>query len=120
MAFNRRVLEEAQDPRNPLVERAKFLAIVTSNLDEFVMVRVAGLYRQRESTADSSGLTPGQALDQVRTEIHRLVDDQYACWNNDIAPELQSHGLTIVMNPRGPRMIVKVCCVSTATVSNQP
>lgn len=97
MAFNRRVLEEAQDPRNPLVERAKFLAIVTSNLNEFIMVRVAQLYRQRESTTrDASGLTPGEALEQVRQDIDQLVEEQYRCFNDEIAPALSNHGMTLV------------------------
>ncbi|HXW06254.1 MAG TPA: hypothetical protein VD833_13535, partial [Vicinamibacterales bacterium] len=66
LAFNTRVLEEAQDPSNPVLERAKFASIAASNLDEFFMVRVAGLLREAEddATPDLAGLAPAQQLKQ--------------------------------------------------------
>ncbi len=90
LAFNRRVLEEAEDPGKPLIERAKFLAIVSSNLDEFTMVRLAEL---REEAAD-----PAQRplRRRVMAEVRRLVEDQYACWQGGVRPRLAEEGMTIV------------------------
>src|SRR5271170_6021910 len=85
MQFNRRVLEEALDPRNPLLERVKFLAITASNLDEFMEVRVAGLLQQAEQgrgEAGPDGLSPREVLTQLSESIHDFVKDQYACWRD--------------------------------------
>ena len=86
LQFNRRVLEEAADPGNPLLERVKFLAITASNLDEFVEVRVAGLLQQAEQRRGEigpDGLTPEQLLPQLTEELQQFVKDQYTCWRED-------------------------------------
>src|ERR1700738_2056250 len=79
LAFNERVLHEAGDPRVPLLERLKFLAIFASNLDEFFMVRVAGLRRQIASGAlhhTPDGLTPAEQLSAIRERVGLLLDDE--------------------------------------------
>src|SRR5262245_44777519 len=79
LAFNARVLHEALDPRTPLLERLKFLAIFSSNLDEFYMVRVAGLRRQVASGVvqpPPDGLTPQEQLARIRTEVGTLLVEQ--------------------------------------------
>src|ERR1700689_4750727 len=78
LQFQRRVLEEARDARNPLLERVKFLAILSSNLDEFFMVRVAGLLQQIENgvqDASIDGQQPGAQLAAIRTEVTCLIGD---------------------------------------------
>jgi polyphosphate kinase len=99
MQFNRRVLEEAEDPTNPLLERVKFLAITGSNLDEYVEIRQAGLMQRiedgyRETGYD--GLRPDESLAALTTEIHAFVDSQYACWNNQLLPELRKQGVRLL------------------------
>lgn len=82
LAFQRRVLEEAQDEANPLLERVKFLSIVGSNLDEFFMVRVAGLLNQVESgivDTGPDGMLPGQQLDAIREEYGRIMEEAHEC-----------------------------------------
>lgn len=97
LAFNRRVLEEASDLRNPLLERARFLAIVSSNLDEFCMVRLAELRRARhELTRDPAGLLPREQLDLVRRDLHALVEDHYRTWRDEVEPALGDEGFRIV------------------------
>src|ERR1700722_14586794 len=84
LQFNRRVLEEAFDGNNPLLERVKFLAITASNLDEFVEVRQAGLLQQVEQgrgEVGPDGLMPETVVEQLAAEIQQFVKDQYACWN---------------------------------------
>lgn len=91
LAFNRRVLEQARNPANPLLERVKFLAIVSSNLDEFFEIRVAGLMQQADSEAaipSLDGLTPREQLRRIYREVHALVSDQYASWHKEIVPAL--------------------------------
>src|SRR5688572_29042509 len=88
LEFNRRVLEEAQDPSVPLLERVKFLAIFSANLDEFFMVRVAALKRRvaaRDQTPGLDGLTPVEALAVIATRVHELVDAQQRCFREDVA-----------------------------------
>jgi polyphosphate kinase len=92
MQFNRRVLEEAEDPTNPLLERVKFLAITGSNLDEYVEIRQAGLMQRiedgyREQGYD--GLRPSESLATLTAEIHSFVAAQYKCWNELLLPELR-------------------------------
>lgn len=97
--FNRRVLEEAQDTSNPLLERVKFLAITASNLDEFVEIRVAGLLQRIEdgyTEAGPDGLTPQQSLDVLTEDMHDFVDEQYNCWNKQLLPALRSSGVRVL------------------------
>src|SRR2546428_4321120 len=83
LEFNRRVLDEALDDRNPLLERVKFFCITSSNLDEFFEVRVAGLKQQVESGVverSADGLTASETLRAIHKRVRRMVDDQYRCW----------------------------------------
>ncbi|HEY6806387.1 MAG TPA: polyphosphate kinase 1 [Pyrinomonadaceae bacterium] len=96
--FNRRVLEEALDPRHPLLERLKFLAIFSSNLDEFFMVRVSGLQEALEGAfGDRSpdGLTAAEQLKAIRAKLRPLLDQQMACLKNDIIPTLAANDIII-------------------------
>ncbi len=98
LAFQRRVLEEAQDERNPLIERVKFLSILGSNLGEFFMVRVAGLRQQVEAgVADLSvdGMTPAEQLVACRELAYRLMREARETWAHDILPQLTAAGLAI-------------------------
>src|SRR5713226_7790922 len=95
LEFNRRVLEEAQDPTVPLLERVKFLAIFSSNLDEFFMVRVAMLKRRihaGDQTASPDGRTPASTLAAVSERVHQLVGAQHRCFLDDIQPLLAAEG----------------------------
>ena len=99
LSFNRRVLEEAQDPENPLLERVKFLAITASNLDEFVEIRVAGIMQRIEdgySEPGFDGHTPQQTLDIVVQDMHAFVRDQYRCWTEDLRPALYNNGVRVL------------------------
>ena len=100
LEFNARVLEEAEDAGNPLLERVKFLAIFASNLDEFFMVRVAGLREQafdemlpHDPPAD--GLAPLAQLQRIAQRTKQLVAQQYKCWNESIVPALAAAGIRI-------------------------
>jgi polyphosphate kinase len=99
MQFNRRVLEEAEDPSNPLLERVKFLAITASNLDEYVEIRQAGLMQRiedgyREQGYD--GLRPDESLASLTAEIHSFIEGQYRCWNDHLLPELRKQGIRLM------------------------
>ena len=97
--FDRRILSEAVDPATPLFERLKFLAIVSSNLDEFVMVRVGSLYDMKQAGYDKpdiAGMTPSMQLDAISASIHALVYDQYKAFRTKLLPELKSNGLELV------------------------
>ncbi|MGD0683139.1 MAG: hypothetical protein ABR990_13940 [Terracidiphilus sp.] len=99
MQFNHRVLEEAEDPSNPLLERVKFLAITGSNLDEYVEVRQAGLMQRIEDgyrEPGYDGLRPDESLAILTTEIHSFVDAQYRCWNHHLLPELRQQGVRLL------------------------
>jgi polyphosphate kinase len=99
LAFNRRVLEEAEDAGNPALERLKFLAITASNLDEFFEVRVAGLVQQIEdgyTEVGPDGLTLLEEREVVSRETHDLVDDQYRCWNDQLRPLLAENGIRVL------------------------
>jgi polyphosphate kinase len=94
--FNQRVLEEALDPSTPLLDRLKFFCAFSSNLDEFFEVRVAGLKQQMESTAGArspDGLTATETLEAIHRRVRRLVGRQYACWRNELRPQLARHGI---------------------------
>src|SRR6516165_2175267 len=94
LAFNRRVLEEAQDPTQPLIERVKFLAIFSSNLDEFFEIRVAGIKQQIESeTSDvgPDGLSPTELFDRIQKTVRELVGTQYDLFNKELVPELDKN-----------------------------
>src|SRR5947209_20259050 len=98
IAFQRRVLEEAQDTSTPLLERIKFLSILGSNIDEFFMVRVAGLWQQIETpTTEISldGRSPGEQLELIRHEVTSLTAEIYALWRDDIMPGLREAGIEI-------------------------
>jgi polyphosphate kinase len=98
MQFNDRVLEEAEDPSNPLLERLKFLAITASNLDEFVEVRVAGILQQVEHGKGEIGPdgTPPQAtLNGLAERIHKFVKEQYDCWREQLVPALAAEHVRI-------------------------
>src|ERR1700730_8435319 len=102
MRFNQRVLEEAQDETNPLLERVKFLAITASNLDEFVEIRVAGFLQRIEDgynlaqPPDEGGLTPQERLDGLMERIVRFVDAQYRCWNEQLLPAMQAEKIRVL------------------------
>lgn len=96
LAFNRRVLEQAMNEKNPLLERVKFLAIVSSNLDEFFEIRVAGLIQQVESGVTESsvdGLPPREQLRRIHSVVASLVEDQYRCWQEELMPALRDEGI---------------------------
>lgn len=97
--FNTRVLEEAQDTSNPLLERLKFIAITSNNLDEFFMVRIGSLHDLCASGAsrkDPSGMTPREQLQHATDKARTLVDGQYACFRTEIEPALQEAGIVRV------------------------
>jgi polyphosphate kinase len=97
--FNERVLEEARDPANPLLERVKFLAITASNLDEFVEVRVAGILQQVEHgirDPGPDGRTPDVVLDELAERLHAFADAQYDCWSKELIPALAAEPVRIL------------------------
>ena len=96
LEFNQRVLEEAQDPSNPLLERVKFLCIVSSNLDEFFEVRVAGVKQQSQSNlsaAGPDGLSPNEQLAAISVRARRMFEDQYRLWNEELVPALEAQNI---------------------------
>ena len=99
LAFNERVLEEAEDPGVPLLERVKFLAIVSSNWDEFFMVRVAGIWRQIDAGITQpgpDGHTPRQLLERVSQRIHELAARQHSLFHEVLEPQLNAQGIFIL------------------------
>lgn len=98
LQFNWRVLEEALDPVQPLLERIKFLAIFAKNLDEFFMIRVAGVRRQvlaRVVQTPADGMTPSEQLAAIRGTLVRQLARQAACWRQEILPQLQEAGIHV-------------------------
>ena len=92
LGFNQRVLREARDPANPLLERVKFLAITANNLDEFFEIRVSGLLQQIEAgivETGADGMLPDEQLTAIYEETHRMVAEQYSCWNEELLPALR-------------------------------
>src|SRR6201988_1995551 len=99
LAFNRRVLEEAEDEGNPLLERLKFLSISASNLDEFFEGRVAAMMQQIEdgyNEAGPDGLTLSAKRDTLNKLTHEFVDDQYDCWNARLRSALSENGIRVL------------------------
>lgn len=102
LKFNQRVLEEAQDETNPLLERVKFLAITANNLDEFVEIRVAGILQRIEDgfnqpqSPDEGGLTPEQRLAGLSKHMVEFVAGQYRCWNQQLLPALHEAGIRML------------------------
>ena len=97
--FNDRVLQLAEDPSRPLLERVKFCAIYSSNLDEFFMVRVAGVHDQVDAGIDATsadGLPPVELLDQIGDRVRELEARQESCWERVLLPALAEHGIRVV------------------------
>src|SRR5213080_2796477 len=98
LEFNRRVLEEAQDPAQPLIERVKFLTIFSSNLDEFFEIRVAGIKQQIQSeTSDvgPDGMSPTETFNAIQRLVHELVATQYDFWKKELMPALAKNGIRL-------------------------
>src|SRR5438067_2169752 len=98
LEFNRRVLEEAQDATQPLIERVKFMTIFSNNLDEFFEIRVAGIKQQIASeTSDigADGMTPRETFNAIQRLVHELVATQYDFWNAELMPALAKNGIRI-------------------------
>src|SRR5437764_14550569 len=98
LEFNHRVLEEAQDATQPLIERIKFLSIFSSNLDEFFEIRVAGIKQQIESeTSDvgPDGLSPTETFNAIQRTVSEMVATEYALWKDDLTPLLAKNGIRI-------------------------
>jgi len=99
LQFNHRVLEEAQDENNPVLERLKFLSISANNLDEFFEVRLAGLVQQIEdgyTEAGPDGLTLTEERDLISEEVHKFIAEQYQCWNEQLRPQLSEKGIRVL------------------------
>jgi polyphosphate kinase len=116
LAFNRRVLEEAGDEGNPLLERLKFLSISASNLDEFFEVRIAAILQQIEdgyNEAGADGLTLNEKRDILSKQTHEFVDDQYDCWNAKLRPALAQQGIRVLglheLDAQAMRFVEEYC-----------
>src|SRR5207253_2339065 len=98
LEFNRRVLEEAQDPTQPLIERVKFMTIFSNNLDEFFEIRVAGIKQQIQSeTSDigPDGMSPTETFNAIQRLVHELVATQYEFWNKELMSALAKNGIRL-------------------------
>ena len=98
LEFNARVLEEALDDSNPLLERLKFLSIFASNMDEFFQIRVSGLKEELEdcNVVSADGLTPAEQLRKIRERVLVLMDEQARCLRDDILPKLKAAGVSLI------------------------
>jgi polyphosphate kinase len=99
LAFNERVLEEARDGSLPLYERLKFIGIVSSNFDEFFMIRVAGLKQQivgKVAETPADGMTPAEQLAAISDKVHALVAEQDRIWREELCPQLAAAGMALV------------------------
>lgn len=97
--FNQRVLDQALSKDCPIIERLKFLCIFSSNLDEFFMIRVAGLQQQMDFHSQETGpdgILPNQQLELIAEKVHKLVETQYKCYHEDIHPKLVENGIKIL------------------------
>lgn len=97
--FNERVMEEALDDANPLLERVRFLSIFAGNLDEFYMIRVSGLRRQLAAgvvEAPPDGMTPAEQLASIRSQVAPMMARAVSCWHDDLRPKLQRQGIRVV------------------------
>src|SRR5213082_810330 len=98
LEFNRRVLEEAQDPTQPLIERVKFMTIFSNNLDEFFEIRVAGIKQQIKSETSEigpDGMSPTETFNAIQRLVHELVATQYDLWNKELMPTLAKNGIRL-------------------------
>jgi len=98
LEFNRRVLEEALDDSNPLLERVKFLSIFSSNLDEFFMIRVSGLQRQLAGGAlhaPPDGMTPAEQLAGIAQKLEPMLEQRTQCWSEDLLPKLRKEKIFV-------------------------
>ena len=116
LAFNRRVLEEAEDETNPELERLKFLSISASNLDEFFEIRVAAMVQQIEDGYNETGpdgLTLVERRDVLVRLTHEFVDDQYECWNSRLRPALGENGIRVLslheLDPAAQSFVDEYC-----------
>jgi polyphosphate kinase len=116
LAFNRRVLEEAEDEGNPLLERLKFLSISASNLDEFFEIRVAAMMQQIEdgyNEAGADGLSLAEKREVLSKLTHEFVDDQYDCWSARLRPALAQNGIRVLslheLEPEAQRFVDEYC-----------
>jgi len=119
--FNRRVLEEAANPDNPLLERGKFLSICASNLDEFFMVRVGSLTRKTQvnpKKEDPAGMTPQQQLDAIFPAVREMVDRQYELLNDEYLPALAQAGIHL-LSPKDLMAIGNLDKLQKAGVSSR-
>src|ERR687895_2129200 len=99
LQFNERVLELAEDERTPLLERVKFLAIYAQNLDEFVMVRLAGLHGQVDAGIDArgpDGLAPGETVERIVERTRELGARHVREWEQRVRPELADHDIRVI------------------------
>jgi len=98
LEFHARVLEEALDASNPLLERLKFLSIFSSNLDEFFQIRISGLKEELEDShiVSPDGLTPAEQLRKSRERVLALIDQQARCLREEILPQLQAAGVSLI------------------------
>lgn len=96
LAFNRRVLTQAEDARIPLLDRLRYLCIVSSNLDEFFEIRIASLLARQSLESASEGAPPIPELERMASECRKIIDHQYAVLNKAILPELAAHGIYLL------------------------
>src|SRR5215470_6972341 len=116
LRFNRRVLEEADDETNPLLERVKYLAITASNLDEFFEVRVAALLQRIEdgyTEPGLDGLSPVEERDMIATETQEFARLQHQCWNERLLPALAKESIRVLglpeLTPKARAYVEEYC-----------
>jgi polyphosphate kinase len=98
LAFNERVLELAEDPSNPLLERCRYLAIFSSNLDDFFMIRVASVKRKLENGVtkkNTAGYSPQELIAEISQKTQELIARQTKCFHNDLLPKLKENGIEL-------------------------